>query len=302
MRRTTQNTNIGIRWRLTSSLEDLDFADDIALLSSTHAQMQRKTDKMTEIAKKVGLKINEKKTKMLRMNNKKKEAVKIERNDIEDVDEFTYLGAKVSKDGGAGSDMKSRINKARNAFSKLNKVWKSKQFCRKTKVKLYKTLVRPVLLFGCETWRMTQLEERRLDSFQFKCLKRILGIYWPNVISIEELNNRTKVQKISHEVKRRRWSWLGHVLRKKNEHHCMIALTWKPDGRRKVGRPKTTWRRTVEQERNREGWKTWSEVRGKAKDRKGWKQSVEALCARTGHEENRWIDSTILHARNSLAE
>ena len=66
----------------------------------------------------------------------------------------------------------------------------------------------------------------------------------------------------------------------------MTALTWHPDGKRKVGRPKTTWRRTVEKERENLGWRSWNEARAIAKDRDKWKKSVEALCA-SRHEEDR---------------
>ena len=94
MRETTRNNNTGIRWQMMSKLEDLDFADDIALLSSTHSQMQSKANSMSGLVKRVGLKTNEKKTKILRLNNRKMEPVKLEGKDIEDVDEFTYLGSR----------------------------------------------------------------------------------------------------------------------------------------------------------------------------------------------------------------
>ena len=94
MRETTRNNNTGIRWQMMSKLEDLDFADDIALLSSTHSQMQSKANSMSGLVKRVGLKINEKKTKILRLNNRKMEPVKLEGKDIEDVDELTYLGSR----------------------------------------------------------------------------------------------------------------------------------------------------------------------------------------------------------------
>ena len=58
-----------------------------------------------------------------------------------------------------------------------------------------------------------------------------------------------------------------------------IALAWAPEGRRKRGRPRTTWRRTVEKERTECGWTTWAEARNAAADRDGWRSAVEALCA-----------------------
>ena len=60
------------------------------------------------------------------------------------------------------------------------------------------------------------------------------------VTEIVEIND------ISCEVRRRRWNWLGHVLRREGENDCMTALGWTPIGRRARGRPKTTLRRTVE--------------------------------------------------------
>ena len=124
MRETTKNNNTGIRWQMMSKLEDLNFFDDTAMLSSTHSQMQSKTNSMSGLAKRVVLKINEKKTKTLRLNNRNVEPVKLEGKDIEDV-EFIYLGAVVSKEGGGGKDMDSRLNKARTAIRSIHKTEQS---------------------------------------------------------------------------------------------------------------------------------------------------------------------------------
>ena len=59
--------------------------------------------------------------------------------------------------------------------------------------------------------------------------------------------------KISEEVRRRRWNWIGHIMRKERNDDCAVALRWTPEGRRKRGRPKTIWRRMVEKERNGAG-------------------------------------------------
>ena len=62
-------------------------------------------------------------------------------------------------------------------------------------------------------------DNRKLDSFQYQCLKRSLGIFWPYIVSIDELNERTGCTRMSVEVMRRRWRFLGHVLRMPREHH-----------------------------------------------------------------------------------
>ena len=72
---------------------------------------------------------------------------------------------------------------------------------------------------------------------------------------------------------------IGHILRQDRHNLSNVAMTWAPEGKRKRGRPKTTWRRTVERERTEAGWKSWDEARAAAADRKKWRDSVKALCA-----------------------
>ena len=195
------------------------------------------------------------------------------------MEEFVYLGATVRKDGGGTEDIRNRLNKARRAFYNLTKIWRLRSIGRQTKIKLFKTLVRPVLLYGCEAWKMTKVEEKKMDAFQFVCLRRILGIRWPQRVSNERIEDITGINKTSDEIRRRRWNWIGHVLRKDATDNCRVALGWQPEGKRAVGRPKTTWRRTVENERKSEGWNSWREVKVIAEDRVGWKTRVAALCA-----------------------
>ena len=91
---------------------------------------------------------------------------------------------------------------------------------------------------------------------------------------------------MSKEVKRPRWKMIGHILRQDQNSDCNIAMTWVPEGKRRRGRPKTTWRRTVEKERKEAGWKSWSDARPIAANREKWEHSVEALCAMR-HEGDR---------------
>ena len=124
------------------------------------------------------------------------------------------------------------------------------------------------------------------DTFQNKCLRNIMKIKWKDPVRNEDLLRRTKMRPISEEVSRRRWKFIGHTLRQDPTSDWNIALTWAPEGRRKRGRPKTTWRRTVERERADAGSRSWNETRVAAANRIDWRRSVEALCA-TRHEEDR---------------
>ena len=90
---------------------------------------------------------------------------------------------------------------------------------------------------------MTVRDLKKLQSFNTSCPRKILRIFWPK-ISNNELK-LTKQEDIGIVLARRRW--IGHVLRKEHTHIPKVALRWTPEGKRK-GRPKSTWRRTVEAE------------------------------------------------------
>ncbi|KAL9988135.1 hypothetical protein ACROYT_G002541 [Oculina patagonica] len=83
-----------------------------------------------------------------------------------------------------------------------------------TKLKILKSCVTSVLLYGAEMWRITSTDIEQLDVFHRKCLRRILGIFWPHTISNCDLYERTKERPISETVKVRRWRWIGHILRR----------------------------------------------------------------------------------------
>uniref|UniRef100_A0A0L8GQN1 Uncharacterized protein n=1 Tax=Octopus bimaculoides TaxID=37653 RepID=A0A0L8GQN1_OCTBM len=100
-------------------------------------------------------------------------------------------------------------------------------------------LVRPVLLYGCETWKMNNSGERKMDSFRYKGLKKIMQLGWPNIVSMDEVNKITQVPRISQEVKRKRWNWIGHVIVKGAQSSLQDCLDL---AKRKVGR-EGKWKR-----------------------------------------------------------
>ena len=90
------------------------------------------------------------------MNNKCEGSVNLNRIPLKEVEEFTYLGSMVSKDGGADRDITASIGKANVAFICPSPVWRSKLTGKKTKLRILNTNVKSVLLYGSETWRTTK--------------------------------------------------------------------------------------------------------------------------------------------------
>ena len=103
---------------------------------------------------------------------------------LEFVDDFTYLG---SKGNGAQKDIKARLGKARGAFARLQPIWKSNQYSLKTKVRLYNSNVKSVLLYSSECWCVIKSDMSKLESFHNGCLRKICRIFWPNRISNSDL-------------------------------------------------------------------------------------------------------------------
>ena len=97
-----------------------------------------------------------------------------------------------------------------------------------------------------ECWKVTRTVQHKLETFQTKCLQRIVRIFWPNMISNTELLRRTDCEIMSTVMRRRRWRQIGHVCRMPPDAIPKVTLRWTADGRSKRGRPKETWRRSVE--------------------------------------------------------
>ncbi|XP_062582695.1 uncharacterized protein LOC134244449 [Saccostrea cucullata] len=273
-RNTTHDKMRGIQWTMFSHLEDLDFVDDLAEVSGNIIHLQENTDKLNSFAKQTGLNINAKKTKVMTINAP--EPVTLNGEALEEVEDFTYLGSIPSKDNGTGKDIKSRLSKTQIAFAQLQPIWKSNNYSLRTKLQLYNSNVKSVPLYGSECWRVVDSDMRRVEAFHNNCLRKINRIFWPNKISNRDLHKKSKSTSITTEIKQRRMRWLGLVMRTPQGRIPKITLHWTPSGKRKRGKPRTTWRRTRTSELEEMGY-SWGQVQYVAKDRR-WIQLVEALC------------------------
>ncbi|KAL6485865.1 hypothetical protein MHYP_G00052570 [Metynnis hypsauchen] len=253
-------------------------SDDVSLLSHKQQHAQSKLTRLVEEAEKIGLEINTRKTEVMRLNNKQERPLQLQGEDLKETDCFIYLGSVVNTDGGADEDVRSRINKARLAFNTLRPIWNSKALSQRSKIRIFNTNVKAVLLYGSETWRVTNTISNKLHIFINKCLRHILNIRWPEKISNTELWTRTSQKPVSEDIKKRKWGWIGHTLRKPADNVTRQALEWNPQGKRKVGRPKHTWRRSVESEAKSAGM-TWTQLKKAAQNRVRWQGVVAALCS-----------------------
>ena len=114
------------------------------------------------------------------------------------------------------------------------------------KIKIYRSIMLPVVLYGCETWSLTLREERRLRVFESRVLRRIFGHKRDKVTGewrklCKELNDLYSSPNIVQVIKSRRIRWLGHVSRMGEKRGIYRVLMGKPEGKRLLGRPRHRW-------------------------------------------------------------
>ena len=200
VRKTAYKEPKGIQWILQPRLEDLDFVADICMLSHRYPDMQHQATSLEEIAKQTGLLINPQKTKTMRINTTQTDKLTIRDTEVENVEQFTYLGSIISTTGGTDEDIKARKRKTQQAFAMLNPVWRSTTLRTSTKLRLFNSNVKSVLLYGPETWRETASSIKALQVFLNRCLRTILGVRCPDIFS-KELWRKTKQQPINLTIR-----------------------------------------------------------------------------------------------------
>ena len=206
MRETTRGKNNAIQCTLFEQLDDLDFADDLALLGHNQNQMQDKICRLDTFSAKTGFRINPRKTELIKINTTANTTIAVGGEPIKEVESFVYLGSTITKQSGTDEDVTSRIGKARSAFITLKKMWTSKEISTETKMRIFNSNVKSVLFYGCETWKTTRKVQRLLQTFLNTCLRRIFGIRWSDRERNEVLWERAGLEPASKQIHKRKWS------------------------------------------------------------------------------------------------
>ncbi|VDP43064.1 unnamed protein product, partial [Schistosoma margrebowiei] len=179
---------------------------------------------------------------------------------------ITYLVSIIDEHVGSDADEKAWIGKARAAYLQLRNIWNSKPLSANTKVRIFNTNVKTVLLYGAEIWRTTKAITLKIQVFINSFLRKILQIRWPDTIRNNLLWERTNQIPAEEEIRRKRWEWIGYTVRKALNCITRQALTWNPQSQSKRGRPKNTlhWEMEIDMRRMN---KNWMELEKKAQDR-----------------------------------
>ena len=256
---------------------NLRFADDIDLLAGSNNELQELTDRLVDRSGAYGMEVSSEKSKVMvnSTNDEVHADITMNGQKLEEVEGFKYLGATLTKDGRSTIEVKTRLAAATSAMAKLNKIWGSRTISFNTKLKLFKSLVLSILLYGCESWTLSAELEKRIQAFEMKSYRRLLHISWAEHKTNVYVRGRITAlagpqEPLLATIRRRKLAWFGHVTRHNTLSKTILQGT--VEGGRKRGRPRKSWTDDV---------KAWTQLKvpellTEAEDRPRWRRLSSA--------------------------
>jgi hypothetical protein len=172
----------------------------------------------------------------------------------------------ITSDNNCERGIKARMAAGNRSYYALTKIMKSREISSSTKLKIYKKIIRPIVMYGCEGWTMSEHMEEALRVWERKILSKVYGLKrdtngW-RICRNKELQDQYRSADIVTSIIVRRLEWAGHIARMDDEKVVKRVFLGNPGGRRKLGRPRLRWLDCVEDDLKTMGVRRW---------RKGWK-------------------------------
>ena len=262
-------------------VRDLLFADDCALNARTQSDMQESMDLFSTACNDFGLTISTKKTEVMHQPAPgvpyTEPTITIGGEKLAVADKFIYLGSTLSRTVTIDEEVTFRIAKASTAFGRLySNVWNRRGISLQTKLKVYRAVVLPSLLYACETWTVYSRHAKQLNSFHLRCVRKLLNIKWQDKIPDTEVLQRADMSSIYAMLKRSQLRWAGHVHRMSDERLPKRLFYGElTEGKRSHGGQKKRYKDTLKASLKCCGINpdSWEEA---AQDRPSWRQRINS--------------------------
>ena len=156
------------------NINNLRYADDTTLMAETEEELRSLLMKMKDGNEKAGFKLNVQKTKIMASS-----PITSWQINGEIVADFILGGgSKITSDGDCSHEIKRWLLLGRKVMIKLDSMLKHRGITLLTKVCLVKTMVFPVVVYGCKRWTIKEVEQQRIDAFELQCWRRLLRVSW----------------------------------------------------------------------------------------------------------------------------
>ena len=195
------------------NINNLRYADDTTLMAESEKELKSLLMKVKEESEKVGLKLNIQKTKI--MGSGPITSWEVDRETVETVSDFIFLGSKITADGDCSHEIKRRLLLGRKVMTNLNSILKSRDITLPTKVCLVKAMVFPVVMYACESWTAKKAESQKIDAFELWCWRRLLRVPWTvsrsNQSILKEISPGCSLEGLMLKLK---CQYFGHLMRR----------------------------------------------------------------------------------------
>nr|VZI35215.1 unnamed protein product [Spirometra erinaceieuropaei] len=209
----------------TTTVHELLFAADCALNTISEEEMQRSVDLFSAACETIGLIINTQKTVVMHQPppnsataHKAPSQINVNGTQLKVVENFPFLGSYLSRNTKIDDEVANTISKASQAFGRLQStVWNRHGLQLNTKLKMYKAVILPMLLYGAETWTVYTRQACRLNHFHLSCLRRILRLNRQDRIPDTDVLERTGMLSIFFILRQMQLRWSGYLVRMDDE-------------------------------------------------------------------------------------
>ena len=154
---------------------------------------------------------------------------------VETVTDFTFLGCKITEDSDCSHEIKRCLLLGRKVMTTVDSILKSKDITLPTKAPLVKTMVFPVVMYGCESRTVKKAECRRIDACELGCWRRLLRVPWTarrsNQSILKEISPECSLKGLMLKLK---LQYFGHLMQRADSFEKTLMLG-KTEGRRRGG-------------------------------------------------------------------
>ncbi|KAK6756200.1 hypothetical protein RB195_014539 [Necator americanus] len=193
-------------------LTDLEHADDVVIFAGCSTKLQHVVNLVSKLAATYGLRLRPDKCKQMWISSRPRTGIRVDGQPIELVNEFCYLGCTLKNSGSCERNVQQRCTRATSAFNSLTKCLWSNSITNEVKVRVYLSAIRPIIMYGSETWVAPSTFMERLDCTERKLFGRLLGYIWPRVCHNEDLY--AEIDVVCRRMTRGRCQHLASILRR----------------------------------------------------------------------------------------